>query len=310
MKKILISGCSGFIGQNLITKIIDSYNIIGIDNFISSKRSNIKKFIEHDNFKFIEHDIINPININEKVDVIYNLACPASPEKYQSLPLFTMDTNYLGTKNLLEIAKKHNSAFVQASTSEVYGDPKINPQDEMYFGNVNTTGIRSCYDEGKRIAETLCYEYNKTFGVNTKIIRIFNTYGPLMDINDGRVITNFFLKALKGFPIEIYGDGKQTRSFCYIDDLINGLIKCKDVDFNYPINLGNDNEISLNELAKKFSKIFSNLKINHINSAEDDPKIRRPDISRAKEILDWKPKYSLDQGLNLSYEYFKEVIKK
>jgi UDP-glucuronate decarboxylase len=221
-----------------------------------------------------------------------------------------MDTNYLGTKNLLEIAKKHNSAFIQASTSEVYGDPKINPQDEMYFGNVNTTGVRSCYDEGKRIAETLCYEYNKTFGVNTKIIRIFNTYGPLMDINDGRVITNFFLKALMGFPIEIYGDGKQTRSFCYIDDLINGLIKCKDVDFNYPINLGNDNEISLNELAKKFSKIFSNLKINHINSAEDDPKIRRPDISRAKKILDWKPKYSLDQGLNLSYEYFKEVIKK
>jgi UDP-glucuronate decarboxylase len=211
---------------------------------------------------------------------------------------------------LLEIAKKHNSAFIQASTSEVYGDPKINPQDEMYFGNVNTTGVRSCYDEGKRIAETLCYEYNKTFGVNTKIIRIFNTYGPLMDINDGRVITNFFLKALMGFPIEIYGDGKQTRSFCYIDDLINGLIKCKDVDFNYPINLGNDNEISLNELAKKFSKIFSNLKINHINSAEDDPKIRRPDISRAKKILDWKPKYSLDQGLNLSYEYFKEVIKK
>ena len=221
MKTILISGCAGFIGQNLIKNLINDYKIIGIDSFYSSNEDSIKKFFINNNFKFINACITSLPEIQEEVDIIFNLACPASPPIYQKDPIFTLNTNYLGTKNLLDLAKKKSSIFIQASTSEVYGDPEVNPQSENYFGNVNTVGIRSCYDEGKRIAETLCYEYRRVYNVETRIVRIFNTYGPGMMPNDGRVISNFLVNTIKGDSLKIYGSGDKTRSFCYVDDMIN-----------------------------------------------------------------------------------------
>jgi UDP-glucuronate decarboxylase len=307
MKKILITGCCGFIGQNLVKALGEKNYIIGIDNFYSSNREVLTRLNDVKNFLFIEDDIINIQKINEKIDIIFNLACPASPPKYQADPIFTMDTNYLGTKNMLELARKNNAIFIQSSTSEIYGDPEINPQNESYFGNVNTVGIRSCYDEGKRIAETLCYEYRKIYGVNTRIVRIFNTYGPGMMPNDGRVISNFMVNTIKNKDLEIYGDGSQTRSFCFIDDMIKALIKSMNSDFDFPINLGNDNEISLNKLAILFQKKFNSKKIIFSNPNRDDPKVRKPNIERAQTLLDWKPQTSLNDGLDLTYNYFKSI---
>ena len=308
MKTILISGCAGFIGQNLAKSLLNDYRIIGIDNFYSSNKNTIQPLLKHENFKFINSDIIKLIEIEEKIDIIYNLACPASPPIYQKDPLFTLDTNYLGTKNLLNIAKKHSSIFIQASTSEVYGDPEIHPQTEDYNGNVNTMGIRSCYDEGKRISETLCYEYRKLFNIQTRIIRIFNTYGPGMEINDGRVISNFMVNTIKKLPLQIYGDGSQTRSFCYISDLINAIKKCIEIDFDSPINIGNNKELSLIDLAKIFQNKFGGEKINYINPVDDDPKVRKPDISKAKQILDWEPKTDIVDGLDKTFNYFKSLL--
>tara|TARA_B100000963_G_scaffold361526_1_gene397448 strand:+ start:7582 stop:8517 length:936 start_codon:yes stop_codon:yes gene_type:complete len=307
MKTILISGCTGFIGQNLIKKLSTKYNIIGVDNFISSNRNVLDKFKKLDNFKFIESDIRDFNLIDEKVDYIFNLACPASPPKYQADPIFTMDTNYIGTKNILELARQNNAIVIQSSTSEIYGDPLINPQHESYFGNVNPIGIRSCYDEGKRIAETLCYEYRKLYGVKTRIVRIFNTYGPGMDPQDGRVISNFMVNTIKNKDLEIYGDGSQTRSFCFIDDMIKALIKSMNSDFDFPINLGNDNEISLNKLALLFQKKFNSKKIIFLDPNQDDPKVRKPNIDRAQTLLNWKPETSLNDGLDLTYNYFKSI---
>tara|TARA_B100001093_G_C26845619_1_gene1022645 strand:+ start:2625 stop:3551 length:927 start_codon:yes stop_codon:yes gene_type:complete len=307
MKTVLISGCAGFIGQNLIYQIIDRYKIIGVDNFYSSNQSNVKSFLNHKNFSFIESDIVNLSQIKTRLDYIINLACPASPPLYQKDPLFTLETNYKGTLNLLNIARINDAIFIQASTSEVYGDPLNHPQSENYFGNVNTMGNRSCYDEGKRIAETLCYEFRKKFNVQARVIRIFNTYGPKMDKNDGRVISNFIVNVINKSPLVIYGNGNQTRSFCYIDDLISGILKSMSIDFEKPINLGNDNEISLNNLVKVLNEIFGENEVNYLESIVDDPKVRKPDISRANEILDWNPKISLLDGLLKTHEYFKSI---
>ena len=308
MKKILITGCCGFIGQNLVKALGEKNYIIGIDNFYSSNREVLEKLNNIKNFRFIEDDIINMKSINEKIDIIFNLACPASPPKYQANPIFTMDTNYIGTKNILELARENNAIVVQSSTSEIYGDPLINPQIESYFGNVNTTGIRSCYDEGKRIAETLCYEYRKLYGLKTRIVRIFNTYGPGMDPQDGRVISNFMINTIKNKDLQIYGDGSQTRSFCFIDDMIKALIKSMNSDFDFPINLGNNNEISLNKLADLFQKKFNSKKIIFLKANQDDPKVRKPNIERAKTLLDWKPETSLNDGLDITYNYFKSIL--
>ena len=308
MKTILISGCAGFIGQNLIKNLINDYKIIGIDSFYSSNEDSIKNFFINNNFKFINACITSLPEIQEEVDIIFNLACPANPPIYQKDPIFTLNTNYLGTKNLLDLAKKKSSIFIQASTSEIYGDPEVHPQIEAYNGNVNTIGVRSCYDEGKRIAETLCYEYRKLFNVQTRIVRIFNTYGPGMEANDGRVISNFMVNTLKKRPLNIYGSGNQTRSFCFVSDLINALEKSIDIDFDYPINLGNDNEISLIELADIFQNTFGQNKIVYSKPQEDDPRVRKPDISRAKKVLNWEPKVNIIEGLKLTHKYFKAVL--
>ena len=281
MKTVLISGCYGFIGQNLVHKLSPSYNIIGVDNFSSSSRSNIKNFQNLKNFKFIEADIIELPKIDTKIDVIFNLACPASPPKYQLDPFFTMKTNFIGTLNLLELAKKNDSIFIQASTSEVYGNPEIHPQIETYNGNVNTLGYRSCYDEGKRCSETLFMDYYREHNLNIKIVRIFNTYGPNMAVNDGRVVSNFICQALSQKDITINGDGNQTRSFQYIDDLLNGMIKMMETEKSFigPINLGNPNEISMNELASIVIRL-----------TKSNSKTRPAKISPRKKTSDFKLK--------------------
>jgi len=309
MKTILISGCAGFIGQNLIKNLINDYKIIGIDNFYSSSEDSIKKFLTNSNFNFINVCVSSLPEIKEEVDIIFNLACPASPPIYQKDPIFTLNTNYLGTKNLLDLAKKKSSIFIQASTSEVYGDPEVNPQSENYFGNVNTVGIRSCYDEGKRIAETLCYEYRRVYNVETRIVRIFNTYGPGMMPNDGRVISNFLVNTIKGDSLKIYGNGDKTRSFCYIDDMITVLLKVITTDFDSPINLGNDSEISLINLAKLIIDKYGDNEIEFIDPIQDDPKVRKPDISKAKQILDWHPTTQISDGIDKTFNYFKELLK-
>jgi len=309
MKTVIISGCMGFIGQNLMDSLLGKYNIIGIDNFITSDRKNLNRFKSYKNFRFIECDIIDKFEIVEKVDYIFNLACPASPPKYQANSIFTLETNFIGTHNLLKIAKRNNAIFIQASTSEVYGDPLVHPQIESYRGNVNTMGERSCYDEGKRIAESLCHEYRKEYNINTRIVRIFNTYGPGMDPLDGRVISNFIVNSIRKQPLTIYGDGSQTRSFCYIDDMTDALVKAMGVDFESPINLGNDNEISLNQLAEIFFDNYGKNKIKYTELDKDDPKVRRPNIERAKEILKWAPSTSLIDGLEKTYKYFRSIIK-
>ncbi len=308
MKNILITGCAGFIGENLSKKLLKTSNVIGIDNFYSSSKQKINDLKKHDNFKFFEHNIIEPFDLDDKVDIIYNLACPASPPIYQKDPIYTLKTNFIGTMNLLELARKKSSIFIQASTSEVYGDPEKHPQQETYFGNVNTVGLRSCYDEGKRVAETLCNDYSQKYSLDTRIIRIFNTYGPGMDINDGRVISNFLVNIIKNTPLEIYGNGNQTRSFCYIDDLLEGLIRASKIKFDYPINLGNDKEISLNQLVNLLKDKFGKLKVKHLDSVSDDPKSRKPSLKIAKKTLNWSPSTSIDQGLLETYQYFKKVL--
>ena len=309
MKTIMITGCAGFIGQNLVEKLIPNNKIIGIDNLFSSDKKSINKFINHKNFEFINSCITKLPVIKGNVDLIYNLACPASPPVYQKKPLFTLDTNYIGTKKVLELAKDKSSIFIQASTSEVYGDPKENPQSEEYFGNVNTIGPRSCYDEGKRIAETLCYEYRKIYNLQTRIIRIFNTYGPGMKINDGRVISNFLVNIINGKELIVYGDGNQTRSFCYVDDLIHGLILASKVDFDHPINLGSNKEISLNKLLGILRLDFPDLKVKYIGRLKDDPKMRKPKIEKAKNILKWTPNTDIKDGIKKTFKYFKLKIK-
>lgn len=309
MKKVLITGGAGFLGSNLCNKLVDLAYIYCLDNLSTGNKKNIKHLLNKENFKFIEHDIINPIDV--EVDEIYNLACPASPIHYQKDPIQTFKSSVLGVLNLLELAKKYSAKFLQTSTSEIYGDPNEHPQKENYWGNVNPIGIRSCYDEGKRAAETLMMDYHRKYKTKIKIARIFNTYGINMLENDGRVISNFIVQALQGKDITIYGTGKQTRSYCYVDDLIEGLIKLMDTsdEIFEPINLGNDSEYTILETAKIItSKIKSNSKIVYSELPKDDPKKRKPDITKAKQILNWQPKIKLEEGLDKTIAYFKEQI--
>ena len=303
--KNLITGGAGFLGSNLIEKLIKKKEyVICLDNCFTGRKSNIKRFIDSDYFEFVEHDVLDPINL--KVDKIWHLACPASPKNYQKDPIRTLKTSFIGTSNMLELALKQKARLLLASTSEIYGDPKTHPQTEDYNGNVNTTGIRSCYDEGKRAAETLCFDYGRTKNVDVRIVRIFNTYGPYMQPDDGRVVSNFIVQALEDKAITIYGDGNQTRSFCYVDDLIQAMTLTMDSDYKMPINIGNPNEFTINQLANLIKKKISNdLKIVYKPLPEDDPIQRCPDISKAKKILGWEANISLEVGLDKTIDYFR-----
>ncbi|MCK9212421.1 MAG: SDR family oxidoreductase [Ignavibacteriaceae bacterium] len=311
MKTVLVTGGAGFIGSHLCKYLLDkNFHVICIDNFFTGRRENILPLLDNPNFELIRHDIINPIHL--EVDQIYNLACPASPPAYQYNAIKTVKTSTVGMINMLGLAKRTKARILQASTSEVYGDPLIHPQKESYWGNVNPIGVRSCYDEGKRMAECLCMDYNRMNNVDVRIIRIFNTYGPNMDPDDGRVVSNFIMQALKNKDITIYGNGSQTRSFQYVTDLIDGIYKMMNQDnFIGPVNIGNPNEFTIKELAEKIIKITgSKSKIIYKALPSDDPKQRQPDISLAKEKLDWEPKISLDEGLIKTIEYFKKEIER
>ena len=309
MKTILITGGAGFIGSNLINHLIADHKIICLDNLITGSRKNIEKFKYHPNFCFCEHDICEPLEniyLPKKIDEIYHLASIASPEKYKKYPMETLFTSIYGTKNVLDLCLKHRAKLVFSSTSEVYGDPLVHPQSEEYFGNVNTMGERSCYDEGKRVSETLIYLYRQKHLLDIKIVRIFNTYGPFMDIDDGRVITNFIKNILSKTPVVINGDGEQTRSFCYIDDMILGLEKMMNSNEKGPINLGNPNcEVSLNKLVEIFeNQMKIKIPVQYAEFTQDDPKVRKPVIEKAIQLIGWKPIISLEEGLKKTIDYF------
>ena len=310
-KTILVTGGVGFLGSHLCEKLISKHHkVICVDNLYSSRISNISKLQNNKDFQFYNQDVCK-LSINEKIDIIYNLACPASPVHYQADPVRTIKTNVIGSINVLELAKKNNAKIFQASTSEVYGDPKLTPQDESYWGNVNPIGVRSCYDEGKRAAETLFFDYHRQHDLKIKVCRIFNTFGPRMAINDGRVISNFIVQALRNKDLTIYGDGKQTRSFCYVDDLIDGIIAITDTkdSFTGPLNLGTDIELSINDIALKIIKLTdSKSKIKYLDPLSDDPMQRKPNLSLAKHTISWEPKFSLDYGLKKTVEFFKKII--
>ena len=309
MKTILITGGAGFIGSHLCRKLLKENKVICLDNFFTSSVSNIIDLKKNPNFKTIIHNIQQPILLD--VDEIYNLACPASPKQYQFNPIYTTKTSVLGAINMLDLAEKNNIKILQASTSEIYGDPNIHPQPENYNGNVDVSSIRACYDEGKRCAETLFFDYQRQYDVKIKIARIFNTYGPFMDINDGRVISNFIIQALRNKDITIYGDGYQTRSFQYIDDLIEGLIKLMNTkdSFVLPVNIGNNNELTIKELAIKIIELTdSKSKLIYKKLPENDPIKRQPIIDLAKKELDWKPVVKLETGLKNTIKYFKQIL--
>lgn len=310
MTKILVTGGAGFLGSNLCAKLLQdpANEVIALDNLFTGRMVNINQMLASSNFRFIEHDVQEPIDIS--VDQIYNAACPASPPAYQKSPTNTTKTSIFGALNMLDLATKYKATLLQFSTSEVYGDPKVHPQPESYRGSVNPIGIRSCYDEGKRCAESLCFDYNREFGTKIKVIRIFNTYGPKMDPDDGRVVSNFIIQSLQGHDITVYGDGSQTRSFCYVDDLIDGIVRMMNskVEFMGPVNLGNPGEFTILELAQKVIDMTkSKSKIVHMPLPGDDPTQRRPDISLAKEMLGWEPKVMLDAGLETAIEYFGKI---
>ena len=315
MKTILITGGTGFIGSNLCKRLIKDENnkIICVDNNYTGSLDNVCELLSNPRFKFIEHDIIEPLEIEDKIDEIYNLACPASPPAYQGeKAIFTTKTCVYGAINMLELAIKNNAKILQTSTSEVYGEPLVHPQVETYRGNVNPIGIRACYDEGKRCAESLYFDYNRIYGARIKVIRIFNTYGPYMNPNDGRVVSNFICQALRGEDLTLYGDGSQTRSFCYVDDLVEIILKVmeSDDDFTGPVNTGNPDEFTIKELAELVrEKINPNLNVIYKELPSDDPTQRRPDITLAKEKFDWEPKIKLSEGLDKTIEYFAKKIK-
>jgi UDP-glucuronate decarboxylase len=307
--KILVTGGTGFIGNHLCRKLLQQNNhVICLDNNFTGSTENIKDLLNNPNFEFIQHDIINPIFLN--VEQIYHLACPASPKAYQFDTIKTLKTNFIGTLNLLGLAKKNNSRILITSTSEVYGDPSINPQVEEYWGNVNPIGPRSCYDEGKRVSETLMMEYHKNHNVDIRISRLFNTYGPNMSKDDGRVVSNFITQILENKDITIYGDGTQTRSFCYIDDTVNGIIKLMNNNNTIgPINIGNPHEVTIKELVDiLLTMINTTSKIKYVELPLNDPKVRKPDISKASFFLDWKPIVHLELGLENTIKYFKNII--
>lgn len=308
--RILVTGGAGFVGSNLCARLVENREdeIICLDNLFTGRMENIRNLMEKANFRFIEHDVQEPLDL--EVDQIYHAACPASPPAYQKSPVNTTKTCVLGMINMLELAKKYHARILQFSTSEVYGDPLVHPQVEADWGHVNPNGIRSCYDEGKRCAESLCFDYHREFGVSIKVIRIFNTYGPNMDPNDGRVVSNFIMQALRGENLTVYGDGSQTRSFCYVDDLVEGIIRMmgSSEEFTGPVNLGNPGEFTMLELADKvLQKTGSRSEIIHESLPSDDPVKRRPDITLAGKMLGWKPQVDLEQGLEAAIEYFRSV---
>lgn len=313
MKRILVTGGAGFIGSHLVERLLEQgHEVLCLDNFFTGSKQNIVHLLDNKYLEVIRHDVIEPILL--EVDEIYNLACPASPVHYQYNPVKTVKTNVMGMINMLGLAKRTKAKIFQASTSEVYGDPEQHPQTEGYWGHVNPIGIRSCYDEGKRIAETLCMDYHRQNGVRVKIIRIFNTYGPRMAINDGRVVSNFIVQALQNQPITVYGEGQQTRSFCYVDDLVEGFIRMMDKtpdDYAGPVNLGNPGEFTIMELAQKVIELTgSSSKIERLPLPPDDPTQRRPDISLAKEKLNWEPTVMLNEGLIKTIAYFDDQLKR
>lgn len=308
MKKILVTGGAGFLGSHLCRRLVNEGNdVICVDNFYTGDKGNVIDLVGKPNFEIMRHDITFPLYI--EVDEIYNLACPASPVQYQKNPVQTLKTSVHGAINMLGLAKRTGARILQASTSEIYGDPQQHPQTEEYWGHVNPTGTRACYDEGKRAAETLFFDYHRQHGVDIRVIRIFNTYGPNMQLDDGRVISNFVVQALKGQDITIYGDGQQTRSFCYVSDLIDGMIRMMANDYIGPVNLGNPTEFTIAQLAEKIvSMTDSTSKIINVGLPSDDPKQRRPDISKARDLLDWHPQVELNSGLEKTIAYFKDKI--
>ena len=311
MKKVLVTGGAGFVGSFLCDRLIDEgHEVIAIDNFFTGSKTNLRQLESNPNFELIRHDIVEPVLL--EVDWIFNLACPASPVHYQYNPIKTAKTNVMGALNMLGLAKRLNARILQASTSEVYGDPQVHPQPESYFGNVNPVGLRSCYDEGKRLAETLMMDYHRQSQVDVKIIRIFNTYGPRMHPEDGRVISNFIVAALKGEPITIHGDGLQSRSFCYVTELVDAMYRMMQTeDFTGPVNTGNPGEFTMIELAEKVLKMTnSSSKLIKTAARPDDPGRRRPDITLAKERLNWEPVITLEEGLRPTIDYFDELLKR
>ena len=310
-KRVLVTGGAGFLGSHLCERLlIEGHSVICVDNFYTGQKSNLSNLIDNNNFELIRHDITFPLYL--ELDEIYNLACPASPDHYQHDPVQTTKTSVHGAINMLGLSKRTGAKIFQASTSEVYGDPEIHPQVESYWGRVNPIGKRACYDEGKRCAETLFFDYHRQHGIKIKVARIFNTYGPRMQPDDGRVVSNFIVQALKDSDITIYGDGSQTRSFCYVDDLINGVLLFMDSedDFTGPVNMGNPIESSVRDLAEKIIQLTkSKSKIIYKQLPEDDPKKRQPDISLIMDKLSWKPKVNIDEGLAQTIKYFKEILK-
>ncbi|MEJ7862644.1 MAG: UDP-glucuronic acid decarboxylase family protein [Pyrinomonadaceae bacterium] len=309
--RILVTGGAGFIGSHLCERLVaEGHEVICLDNFFTGRRENISHLLDNKNFELLRHDVTEPILL--EVDQVYNMACPASPVHYQYNPVKTVKTSVMGAINMLGLAKRVRARILQASTSEVYGDPLIHPQTEDYFGNVNPIGFRSCYDEGKRVAETLMMDYHRQNGVDTRIVRIFNTYGPRMLENDGRVVSNFIVQALRGDELTVYGSGKQTRSFCYVDDLLEGIIRLMNTeaeDIHMPVNIGNPGEFTMNELAEEVAKaVGRNIKIKHLPLPLDDPKQRQPNIERAKSLLGWEPTIPLAEGLKKAVAYFAQRL--
>ncbi len=305
--RILVTGGAGFIGSHLIDRLMNQgHEILCLDNFYTGHKRNIIKWLDNPYFELIRHDVTEPIRL--EVDQIYHLACPASPVHYQYNPVKTIKTNVLGTLNMLGLAKRVKARFLLASTSEVYGDPDVHPQTEEYRGNVNCIGIRSCYDEGKRVAETLAFDYHRQNNVDIRVIRIFNTYGPRMLENDGRVVSNFISQALRGNPLTVYGDGSQTRSFCYVSDLVEGMIRLMNGDYIGPVNIGNPGEYTILQLAKTIQEMVNpDAELTFKPLPQDDPKQRQPDITRAKTWLGWEPTISLEEGLKLTIEDFRDL---
>jgi len=307
MNRILVTGGAGFIGSHLCERLLSEGNeVICLDNFFTGRKENLNGLLDNHCFELVRHDVTEPILL--EVDQIYNLACPASPVHYQYNPVKTVKTNVMGTINMLGLAKRVRARILQASTSEVYGDPLVHPQIEEYWGNVNTIGLRSCYDEGKRVAETLMMDYHRQNKVDIRIVRIFNTYGERMLENDGRVVSNFIVQALRGEELTIYGDGTQTRSFCYVSDLVDGLIKLMNAeadDIHMPVNIGNPGEFTMSELAEEVGAATGkNIRVKHLPLPQDDPKQRQPNIERAKRLLGWEPKVPLTEGLKKTVAYF------
>ncbi|MFN3152323.1 UDP-glucuronic acid decarboxylase family protein [Bremerella sp.] len=307
IKRILVAGGAGFLGSRICEELVEQgHDVICVDNFFTSQKSNIVHLLSKPNFEVIRHDIIHPLWL--EVDEIYNMACPAAPGHYQFNPIKTMKTSVMGSINLLGMAKRCRAKYLYASTSEIYGDPEVHPQPETYRGSVNTLGIRACYDEGKRAGETLCMDYHRMNGVKVRIVRIFNTYGPRMHPYDGRVISNFIRQAFTGEPITIYGDGSQTRSFCYRDDLVNGILKLMASDQVGPINVGNPKEFSIKQLAELVVKLTgSKSEIIYTDLPADDPKQRQPDITLARKYLSWEPTTQLEEGLKQTIDWFKSI---